>query len=105
MGLHFVGHLCEIFGFLLTDPSQAAPLVAGVLADLLSTGQLFNLRPISHHPFYWKRPGGESVVWNRVDEAHNPPVFGGGNATLVNYTSPVFATTAFGNEESDVSSE
>ena len=59
----------------------------------------------SRRPFWWERAGGENVVWNLVDNAHNPPVSGNGNATLVNYTSPVFATTAFRNEQLDLSTE
>ena len=100
LGLHFVSHFDHIFWFLLTDPSLAAPLVAGVIADLLSTEQYS-----SDLPCWWKRPGGESVVWNLVDNTNNPPVFGNNNATLVNYTSPVFATTGFDNEQLDVSTE
>ena len=104
-GLHFVSHFYQILDFLLTDPSQAAPLVAGVIADLISTGQY---DPDARHPQrlpWWKRPGGENVVWNFVDNEHNPPVFANGNATLVNYTSPLFATTGFDNEQLDVSTE
>ncbi len=95
-----MGQLFEIFVFILTDPYQAAPLVAGVIADLLSMGEL-----PTYPPFWWKRPGGQSVVWNLVDDAHNPPVFGSGNATLLNYTLPIFSTTTSGNEQLDVSSE
>ena len=100
LGIHFVCHLDQFLDFSLTDPSQAAPLVAGVLADLLSTGQYRPGRPV-----WWKRPGGENVVWNLVDNAHNPPVSESGNATLVNYTSSIFATTGLDNEQSDFSTD
>lgn len=93
-----MSHFCQIFILLLTDLWQAAPLVAGVIADLLSTGQLSVSRPP-----WWKRPGGENVVWNRVTNAQNPPVYGSGNATLLNHTSPVFALTTSDNEQLDVS--
>ena len=53
-------------------------------------------------------------MWNLVDKAHNPPVDPSpvstpvslsGNATLVNYTLSVFATTGFDNEQLDVSTD
>ncbi|KAL8904986.1 MAG: hypothetical protein Q9207_002909 [Kuettlingeria erythrocarpa] len=62
-----------------TGTSFSAPLAAGLIADAMATNQIIKTERI---PLYveimeyargWKRPGGESVMWNHVNEKHNPP--------------------------------
>ncbi|KAK3171321.1 hypothetical protein OEA41_003405 [Lepraria neglecta] len=68
----------------------AAPLVAGVLADFVASEQMvapFNPRDVPHFLYSlasYRRLGGQCVIWNRVDSAHNPPVCMNGNACFSN---------------------
>ena len=57
----------------------AAPLAAGMIADAMATGQIqeefgsHDMGAIISYARGWRRAGGESVIWNHVDRAHNPP--------------------------------
>lgn len=57
----------------------AAPLAAGLIADAMATNQIPATRgipavdAIMKYAQGWPRLGGERVVWNHVDKAHNPP--------------------------------
>ena len=55
-----------------------APLLAGVLADLMAIGALPTISTWWVQEFLtdyagWGRPGGKYVIWNRVDAYLNPP--------------------------------
>ena len=63
-------------GLLLTLP--AAPLLAGVLADLMAVRVIKDTNPWRVYTFLatragWKRPGGQYAIWNGVGKADNPP--------------------------------
>lgn len=70
--------------------SLAAPLVAGVIANLMRTGQLsagVRFWQYLYDHASWKRQNGKLVIWNTVDEAHNPPKRLLANTSLLNLTS------------------
>lgn len=48
---------------------SAAPLVAGVLANLIVSGDW----AFHHFQPSWKRKGGQEVIWDLVDIANNKP--------------------------------
>lgn len=76
---------------MLTKTSLAAPLVAGVIANLLASRDVQRFDNISNmiQGLTWKRRGGQSVIWDLVDVAHNPPEPGNavGNFSLFNVTT------------------
>ena len=79
----------------------AAPLVAGVLANMMATGEIVGFGNSSAWDMStvrkyagWQRPGGEYVLWNHVDRDHNPPMGLLLNSTLFNQTSSVDTATS-----------
>ncbi|KAI4095757.1 MAG: hypothetical protein LQ348_002798 [Seirophora lacunosa] len=75
-----------------TGTSFSAPLTAGVIAHMMATEEIWPSKQFSPERWDmsqilayagWQRPGGEYVLWNRVDTAHNRPSF-----DYFNQTSP-----------------
>ena len=92
-------------------PTLAAPLVASVLADFVTSGQIvkpFNPGDVPHFLYSlasYRRLGGQYVIWNRVDGAHNPPVYMNSNASFSNLTASFSETIAPHSGQFNVTSE
>ena len=71
----------------------AAPLVARVIANLVASGDIKRFGIVSIQimieDLTWERKGGQRVIWDQVDIAHNPPEPGNkiGNFSLFNMTN------------------
>ncbi|KAL8687996.1 MAG: hypothetical protein Q9218_005982 [Villophora microphyllina] len=77
VGVRCADALYSSSSHLATGTSYSAPLVAGVIAGflpLLNTMSLSGKQAFLRRQLSWRRPnGGECVIWNRIDESHNPP--------------------------------
>ncbi|KAL8687556.1 MAG: hypothetical protein Q9218_006308, partial [Villophora microphyllina] len=82
-----------------TGTSYSAPLAAGMVADLMAADIPYKVwRP--PQPFIlgclygWKRPGGQNMIWNGVNETYNPPSIPGLSTISLNHTIQDNDTTA-----------
>ena len=91
----------NVFTILLICSSPAAPLVAGVLANMMATGEIVGFGNSSAWDMHtvrgyagWQRPAGQYVIWNHVGREHNPPSGLLLNAMWFNHSSAVDIVTS-----------
>ncbi len=91
---------------------RAAPLVAGIIAGFLASGQIRfplgwdQLSNFLYNRAGWRRKfGGEYLIWDLVDKAHNEPKPLSGNASASNLTASFFESSVPGNGQFDVTTD
>ena len=91
---------------------QAAPLVAGIIAGFLASGQIplplvwEQLTDFLYNKASWRRGKfGEHVIWNQVDIAHNEPEPPSGNASISNLTASFLESKVPGNGQFNVTTD